>query len=435
MAHSVEGKVARAARKLRPPEKQGGRYKRVTRNPEGKSSTNANRAWDAGAQASENTSTATPLVLAFLFALAFAVAMPAWGQGAPPGPIHLAPGAHAEPPPRPTSDQQHPIRARVNEVSAPVVVRDPRTGEMILSLEQKDFRVFDNGVEQKINHFDLGGDPLSVVLVVQTSSQLEGTMPAIRRAGIVFTHSVMARTGEAAVLGYDDHVNVLAPFTMERDDVQNTLNNLRLGDSGMRLYDAMARGIEMLDARASNRRRILMVIGEARDSGSENKLGGVLRRAELANVTIYTVGISVTGADMRQPAQQYQPTQIGPPGTYPLPSPNMKPPSPQMQQALQPNMNLGALLIWLVKTGQNAFGQNSLQLASEATGGLHINVLHERNFQKAIDDIGGELHAQYNIGYRPSGEKTGYHEIRVEVAKKGVRVRTRPGYYIPPPEE
>ncbi len=374
-------------------------------------------------------------LMALLF-ISLASFLPARGQGAPPGPIHVSPGAHPEPAHQPApARQQHPIRASVSEVTAPVVVRDPHTGQMILDLDQKAFRVFDNGVEQKINHFDLGGEPLSIVLVVQTSSQLEGTLPAIRKAGIVFTQSVMAKTAEAAVLGYDDRVNVLEPFTMDNDAVQKTLNHLQAGYTGMRLYDAMARGIQMLDDRPPERRRILMVIGEARDSGSENKLGSVLRNAQLANVTIYSVGISVTGADLRHPPEQYQPAQIGPPGTYPAPTPNMKPPTPQMEQAVQPNMNLGALLIWLVKTGQNAFGQNSLALASDATGGLHVNVLHEKNFQKAIDEIGGELHAEYNIGYRPSGEKTGYHDIRVTVEKKGVKVRTRPGYYIAPPEQ
>lgn len=370
---------------------------------------------------------------AWVFAVACVLAAPTWGQGAPAGPIHLAPGAHPEAPPQPApSNQQHPIRARVNEVTAPVVVRDPRTGDMILDLNQNDFHMFDNGVEQKINHFDLGGEPLSIVLVVQTSSQIEGTLPSIRQAGIVFTQTVMGKTAEAAVLGYDDRVNVLQPFTMEQDDVQKTLNHLQVNYSGMHLYDAMARGIQMLDDRPAERRRILMVIGEPRDAGSENKLGGVLRSAELANVTIYSVGISVTGAALRQPAQQYEPPQMGPPGTYPVPTPNMKPPSPEMERAVQPNMNLGALLIWLVKTGQNVLGENVLALASAATGGLHVGVLHEKNFQKAIDEIGGELHAEYNVGYRPSGEKTGYHEIRVVVARKNVKVRTRPGYYIPP---
>jgi VWFA-related protein len=359
----------------------------------------------------------------------------AWGQGAPAGPIHLAPGAHPEP--TPTAEQQkHAIRTRVAEVSAPVVVRDPRTGEMILSLTEKDFHVFDNGTEQKINHFDLGGEPMSIVLVVETSSHVEPMLPAIRKAGIVFTQTVMAKTAEAAVLGYDDKVDVLEPFTMDHDAVESAIDRLRAGYSGMRLYDAMARGIGMLEDRPAMRRRVLMVIGEAQDAGSENKLGGVLRRAQLANVTIYSVGLSTTAADLRQPAGQYQPAQIGPPGTYPVPTPNMKPPTPEMEQAVQPNMDLGALLIWLVKTGKNAVGRNSLEMASKATGGLHVNTLHDRGIQKAIDEIGGELHAAYSIGYHPPGnEPSGYHEIKVTVDRKGVDVRTRPGYYIAPPEQ
>lgn len=369
-----------------------------------------------------------------LLLVPFCLVIPAWGQGAPAGPIHPAPGAHPEPAPA-REQQQHAIRARVAEVSAPVVVRDPRTGEMILDLTEKDFHVFDNGTEQKINHFDLGGEPLSIVLVVETSSHVEPMLPAIRKAGIVFTQTVMGKTAEAAVLGYNDEVDVLEPFTMEPDDVQNALNRLQAGYSGMRLYDAMARGIGMLEDRPPTRRRVLMVIGEAQDSGSENKLGGVLRRAQLANVTIYSVGLSTTAADLRQPPAQYQPAQIGPPGTYPVPTPNGKPPTPEMEQAVQPNMDLGALLIWLVKTGKNAVGRNSLEVASKATGGLHVNTLHDRNIQRAIDEIGGELHAEYTIGYHAPGEEpSGYHEIKVTTDRKGVDVRTRPGYYIPPPE-
>ena len=374
------------------------------------------------------------LLQASLAVIAFLALIPAAaGQGAPAGPIRLKPGAHPEPPP---PQQQRAIRTRVSEVSAPVVVRDPRTGEMILDLAEKDFQVFDNGVEQKINHFDLGGEPLSIVLLVETSSHVQPMLPAIRQAGIVFTQTVMAKTAEVAVLGYDDKVDVLEPFTMDPDSVQNAINHLQPGYADMRLYDGMARGINMLDDRPSMRRRILMVIGEAQDSGSENKLGAVLRHAQLANVTIYSIGLSTTAADLRQPAGRYQPPQVGPPGTYPVPTPNMKPPTPEMEQAVQPNMDLGALLIWLVKTGKNAVGRNSLEIASKATGGLHVNTLHDRNIEKAIDEIGGELHAEYTIGYRPPGEEpSGYHQIEVRVDRSGLNVRTRPGYYIPPPEQ
>jgi len=358
-----------------------------------------------------------------------------WGQGAPAGPIHPKPGAQPEPPP-PAELQKRAIRARVNEVIAPVTVTDAKTGEEVLDLTKANFHVYDNGAEQKIEHFDMGGAALSIVLVVETSSHVAAMLPAIRQSGIVFTEAVMAQTAEAAVIGYDDTVDLLESFTTNVDAVQRVINNLPNGSSGMHLYDAMARGIQLLGDQPAAQRRIMVVIGEAQDSGSENQLGHVLRRAQLTNVTIYSIGLSTTAADLRQPAGQYQPTPIGPPGTYPLPTPAGQPPTPELEQAEQGNMDLGALLIWLVKTGKNAIGKNSLELASEATGGLHLNSMHDRNIQKVLDQIGGEIHTQYTLGYRPAGdEPSGYHEIKVSVDRPGVQVRTRPGYYIPPPEE
>jgi hypothetical protein len=64
-----------------------------------------------------------------------------------------------------------------------------------------------------------------------------------------------------------------------------------------------------------------------------------------------------------------------------------------------------------------------------------MNPIRDRSIEKGMDAIGGELHAQYTISYRPSGEDPeGYHEIKVEVDRKNVTVRARPGYYIAPAE-
>ena len=101
---------------------------------------------------------------------------------------------------------------------------------------------------------------------------------------------------------------------------------------------------------------------------------------------------------------------------------------------MQENVDLGALAEWLVKTGMNALGPNSLAVASKATGGLHVNTMKDRSIEKAMDEIGGELHAQYTIGYRPAEDAaSGYHEIKVTVDRPEVSVRTRPGYYVPSP--
>jgi VWFA-related protein len=294
--------------------------------------------------------------------------------------------------------------------------------------------VFDNGAEQKIEHFDLGGDALSIVLAVETSSRIEPLLPAMRQTGIVFSQTVMARTAEAAVIGFDDTVDVLDKFTTDPDSVENKIGHLRMGTSGVLLYDAMARGVSLLSERPTARRRILVVMAEAQDTGSESKLGEVLRQAQLANVTIYSIGLSTTAAAFRSKPNPPPPTQIGPPGTFPVPTPNGMPQTPEIERQMQENVDLLALATWLVKTGMNALGPNSLAVASKATGGLHLNTMKDRSIEKAVDEIGGELHAQYTIGYRPSGdEASGYHEIKVEVDRPGVTVRTRPGYYISPP--
>ena len=93
------------------------------------------------------------------------------------------------------------------------------------------------------------------------------------------------------------------------------------------------------------------------------------------------------------------------------------------------------MAVWLVKTGMNALGPNALAVASKATGGLNVKTMKDRSIEKAMDEIGGELHAQYTLAYRPRRWRSlGYHEIKVEVDRPGVSVRTRPGYYVAPPE-
>lgn len=368
---------------------------------------------------------------ALLLATLALLAAPARCQEAPPGPLH--PRADAPPEQIPAAElAKRAIRSRVNEVIAPVTVLDPK-GAMILSLTKDNFHIFDNGVEQQIDHFDLGGDSLSIVFVVETSSHIEPMFPAVKHTGIVFAQAVMGLTAEVAVVGFDDDVDLLQKFTTDIDATQSTINHLRMGTFGTRLYDAMQRGISMLEKRPEAQRRIMVVVGEAQDSGSEAKFGEVLRTAQLANATIYSIGLSTAMADLRAKPQS-KPT-LGPPGTYPVPTPNGQPQTPDLERQMQESVDFSALLFWLLKTGKNAVGPNALKIAAKATGGAFVNVKKDGTIEKALDEIGGEIHAQYTLGYRPSSDVPyGYHEIKVVVDHPGVSVRSRPGYYLAPPE-
>lgn len=365
-----------------------------------------------------------------------ASALSAFGQGEPAGPLRVKPGVRAEqnsaiPP------GQKPLRVRVTLVTLPVSVSNS-SGQPVLNLTKKDFRILDDGVPQTITHFDQGGDPLSIVLVLETSSQVAPLLTEVRKTGIIFTQMVMATTGEAAVIGYNDEVDVLRPMTTDSDLVLHAIRHLRAGLAGARLYDALDRAEDILEAQPSERRRIIVVMGEKDDSGSETKLGQVVRRAQLANISIYTIGLSSTAAAFRKNPETAQPVRVSPPGTYPVPPPpgTAQTPSVVDEQMGNNGANLFAVIAWLVEHGANAIGRNSLEIASQGTGGLHINTLKDRSIEKAMNEIGNDLHAEYLLAYHPAGnERYGYHNIEVRVTKPNLKIRTRPGYYLAPPKQ
>src|SRR5438876_4847774 len=148
----------------------------------------------------------------------------------------------------------------------------------------------------------------------------------MRKSGILFTQTVMGPTGEGAVVGFNDAVDKLQDFTTNSDLIENTIAHLGAGASGSKLYDAMAVGVEMLSGRPEatadkpGRRRALMILSEATDAGSDAKLGEVLRNAQLANVTIYSVGLSTTRAELQAQPKDTRP-RITPPGIPPMPGP------------------------------------------------------------------------------------------------------------------
>jgi VWFA-related protein len=355
---------------------------------------------------------------------------------APEGPMAPKPGTVVQQAP---PEVQARLKVRVSLVNTPVTVRDGG-GQMIHDLEPRNFLVTDNGVTQKISHFDLGGDPLSLVILMETSSRIAAILPEIRKTGILLTQTVMGPSGEAAIVGFNDEVDKLQDFTADDDVIERTVNGLQEGTSGSRLYDAMAVGVEMLTSRpqptaqTAGRRRVLLILSEATDVGSGTKLGEVLRQAQLANITIYSVGLSTTRAEL-QSKNQKERISATPPGVFgqpPLPGTVQTPTSEEQRYG---NIDLLALAVWAVQHAENQIKDHALETAAVATGGAHLATFRDRSIEKAIDEIGGELHSQYSLSYTPTGTgEMGYHEIKVSVDRAGLKVRARPGYYLAPEE-
>jgi VWFA-related protein len=370
-----------------------------------------------------------------LVVLALTLSGAGLGAQAPTGPLAPRPGVEVQQPPKST------IKVQVPLVTTPVTVRDAR-GDMVHNLDQRDFQVTDNGVPQTISHFDLGGDPISLVILIQTSSRIEPLATELRKTGILLTQTVMGPAGEAAVVSFDDAIDKLQDFTSSAEQIENVVSNLPLGTSGSKLFDAMAVGVEMLSSRPQatadkpGRRRVMLVLSEAIDDGSEKKLGEVLRQAQLANVTIYSVGLSTTRALLQAKPKAPQRPNF-PVGSVP-PPPGI-PDTPTYEDNYRyGNIDLMAAAAWVVQHIHDQVRDHALEVAATATGGAHLSAFKDRSIEKAIDEIGGELHSQYTLSYAPaSSEAIGYHEIKVSVIRrdaKNLKVRARPGYYLAPPD-
>jgi len=323
------------------------------------------------------------------------------------------------------------IRVKVQVVNTPVAVRDARNNP-ILNLQKEDFEIFDNKQKQTIEAFDLAGEPLSTVLVLETSSRVASLLPVIRKSALVFTQTVVGPSGSAAIIGYDKVIQLLQPFTENHEPIEKTIANMKAGDKTARLYDALSDAVVLLRSQPSGRRRVIIVVGEPLDTGSNEKFGQVLREAQLANVVIYSVGLSSTAALALTEPQLSDPVSATPPGTFgmpPVPGTVQTPTSADRQNAMV--LNLGAVAELAVRNVPGLVIDHPLEVATAATGGMYQSTFRNSTIEKALAAIGGDLNAQYTLSYNPTkSDQPGYHQIRIVVKRSGVKVRTRPGYYL-----
>jgi VWFA-related protein len=357
--------------------------------------------------------------------LAVVVIRPAGAQ-VPKGSSSANPPAPPQTGPPATTNE---IKVRAIEVIVPVTVLDAQH-EPVLDLGKSDFHVFDGGVEQKIDRWDLDGDPLSVVLLIETSTHVKSMATTIHRLGSVFTENIMALDGEAAVITYDSDVNVRQLFTQDHDLIQTAIMKAPFEVPETQLYDGMARGVALLKEQPPSRRRVLLVIGESADSGGDAKLGQVLRDAELANISIYTIGVTSIGINTS--ANDVLGGKL-PPLKLSKHAPPISAQRPGPQPFGSTYIDFITPAIWLVERGTSEIKNHQLEVAVAATGGVHYRAFRDDTVRAALDKIGAELYAQYTMSYMPSADvQPGFREIKVTVSRPEVTVHTRPGYYLAP---
>jgi VWFA-related protein len=200
-----------------------------------------------------------------------------------------------------------------------------------------------------------------------------------------------------------------------------------------RMVDGVYEATRLLRNRPLNRRRIILLVGETRDYGSQGRNREALLSLQLNNIVLYAVDVSrvLSTLTAKQPAPRPDPL---PPAARPLPSNVPATPNTVMQTwgTQGGRAEFLPLMIELLRDVKSVFKDNPVELFTKGTGGQEYGFVKQRGLEDAVTRIGEELHSQYLISYNPNNkDEGGFHKIVVQVAGfPDYKILTRPGYFL-----
>ena len=187
----------------------------------------------------------------------------------------------------------------VQQVTTPVLVYDANGG-YVSGIKPEQFHLFDNNKEQNI-HVDEAFEPISLVIVIQANSAVEHMLPTINKMGNLIGPLILGDRGEAAVVAFDSRIRTLQDFTADPDKITQAVKKIQPGSTSSRLVDAVDEADHMLRNRPQNRRRVILLVAETRDMGSEGRGRETLINLQLHNIVVYPVDISRLLATLNGP--------------------------------------------------------------------------------------------------------------------------------------
>jgi Ca-activated chloride channel family protein len=273
-------------------------------------------------------------------------------------------------------DEDEVVRVNSDLVVLNVTVTDAE-GRYVHKLRRADFKVFEDGREQRIGLFSVEETPFAAAVLLDTSGSMETRMTLARAAAIRFLEG-LREEDVAAVYNFDSKVEQLQDFSPGRDLPPVAYD---LSSKGMTtLHDAVLRAARDI-AKRPEKRRAIIVLSDGMDTKSGATADKALNAALEANATIYAV-------DMTDP--RTNPTE---------------------------RMRGGAVL---------------KNFASKS-GGRYVSKPGGQALDEAFKGILEELSNQYTLGYRPdNAARDGrWRAIQLKLARPEANARTRSGYRAP----
>lgn len=247
-----------------------------------------------------------------------------------------------------------------------------QSGAAVFDLEQRDFTVYEDGVEQEIRRFETVRHlPVNAAMVLDTSTSMEEEIEDVEQAAARFVESVLAPKDRAAVVVFSDGPELRVPLTNDLDQLGRGLSGIE-ADGETSLYDTLIYGLYYLTGLRG--KRALVLVSDGADSVSEFSLDDTLDYARRSGVAIYAIGLGLSGRDVEE--------------------------------------------------------QSILRRLASETGGGSFFLSSTKRLDKIYAQIEEELRSQYLLGYQSSQSDPGtYRHVEVRLTDSDLVIKTVPGYY------
>ena len=284
------------------------------------------------------------------------------------------------------------VSVKVNMVTVPVTVRRLEGG-FIKGLPQEDFRIYEDGVPQKIMLFSQEGLPTRIAIVLDISGSVRSAWGTIMHATRRFVEHLHPED-QFALLTFNTEIRLRMDWGNETDRMDAVLGSIYCKDN-TKLWDAIW-AISTSGFKGIEEKKAVIIMSDGMDTGSSVSYKEAVEAAERSEAAVYVV--SKTEA-VRQLYLR--------------------------EKKNNPYINIPA----------EAFAQAELALRNLAfkTGGrvLYPNMFGQLN--DIYEEVDEELRNQYTIGYisNNTANDGSYRNIQVRVNAPGASVTARPGYYAP----
>ncbi len=272
--------------------------------------------------------------------------------------------------------QQPTFRAGTRTVALYATVTDAQK-RLVPDLTQDDFQIFDNDKPQALDLFINEVQPITVVVMLDTSASMTGNLELLEQAAEQFLLRMLPKD-KGMVGAFNDKIEFFPEsFTGDRDRLIASLKELDFGNP-TRLYDAVEASLEQL--RLVQGRRVVLVFTDGDDTASKVGMGKVLEQARADEAMIYAIGLESEFFN----------------GQYKVRS--------------RPDRGLRKL--------------------ADETGGGYFELKETDDLGPTFTRVAQELHSQYVLGFPPATDGK-LHKLEVRLKKGGMSARARKSYLAP----